>query len=193
LPVSTLVVVPPTVGPASTLIDFRDQRNGTYLGQVTLTPGHAVAAAASGWTAQELAAGPPGYFFAYKRETSGFEFYTLDGRANSLMSQTFHSLIFGYRRDLAYDSDGVVYALSGEVIDARVPSAPRRLALSHSLQSMYLPLSDTDLVLSVVDRTVPGHARRMSYSCSIRPAACPRTGPSTTCPMRPRPRCFFPF
>jgi hypothetical protein len=101
------VVVPPLLGAASTLIELDPGRGGPFIGPVTLSPGQAIASAASGSVGSEVAAGPPGRFFAYNGDSSGFEFYTIDTSSGSFVAKAHALLLSGYSQELSYDPEWV--------------------------------------------------------------------------------------
>lgn len=144
---TSLVVVPPAPGSASSLIDLREGGGG-FIGQVTLSSGMAVASDASGRVASRVAAGPPGYFFAYNDYDSGFQFYTVDASSGQFEIVSHANLIYGYDRSIVYDPDGYVYASTGAVIDVQNPSAPRR-AGRFAFGGEMVPVAGSDLVLAV--------------------------------------------
>jgi DNA-binding beta-propeller fold protein YncE len=73
-----------------------------------------------------LTLGSESYVFGFDGGSTAFHFYVIDVAAGNTDATSFENLVHGFRTGIVYDPDGFVFATSGEVVDVRVPTAPKR-------------------------------------------------------------------
>jgi DNA-binding beta-propeller fold protein YncE len=99
--------------------------------------------------ASRLTSGPPGVLFGSDDETTAFSFGSFSVGASGLqILGGGPSFVSGFGTDIRYDTDGFVYATSGQVVDVSVPESPRRAGVFPYRGAVW-PQPDSDLALMV--------------------------------------------
>jgi hypothetical protein len=148
---TSMIVLSGTTSSLMTALALGEPGSVSFLGLKVVDDGTARPGVIYNEQISRVIRGPQGYVFGYDDMTTKEAFYTLvvDG-SGAVVKYQGGPFVTGFGTDIVYDSDGYVYASSGEIVEVSNPEAPTSAgAFGYTGAVWPVPSSDDVLMVSI--------------------------------------------